>query len=163
MKWLRVAGAAPTSFAIDRERFAEATREALGDLEGIETPSADEVTMALTSRFEDAREARAIVRPPGLEVFVYALTDSLIVTVREPELLSDLPEPGRQLATISFEAKHILSSEDRSFEDACAGIEELLDRANSLLPSFWALRRGERGLRRDGRRRRLTRRRRFGT
>lgn len=68
----------------------------------------------------------------------------------------------RQLASYSFETKYVLNSEDESFEEACAAIEELLDRANELPPNFAALRRGERGLDHDGRRRRFVALRRLG-
>lgn len=143
---------APRPFALDRERFAAATREAFGELEGIDVYCEGGAALALTRRFGDAREAGAISCPAGVELIVYAIEDSLIVALREEELPIGLPVPMRQLATISFETKHVLNTADGSFEETCAAIEELLARATGLLPSFAALKRGERGLRRWRRR-----------
>jgi hypothetical protein len=103
----------------------------------------------------DALDAGAITGPPGVEVIVYALEDSVIVAVRDEQLPFELPVALRQLATYSFETKYVVNFDDRSFGEACAAIEELLQRASALLPSFEVLRRGERGLGRDGRRRRF--------
>jgi hypothetical protein len=149
------ARAALSRFTLDRERFERFSREEVGELLGIESGFEGGVARALEYRFHDAREAGAILCPPGLEVIVYGLDDSVIVAVREEELAFHLPVALRQLATYSFEIKYVLDQDDESFEEACAAIEELLARANALRPSFEALRRGERGLRRDGRRRRL--------
>jgi len=157
MKRPFAARAAPDSFALDRERFAAATREDFGELEGIDAYCEGGVALALSRRFGDAREAGAISGPPGIEMIVYGIEDSLIVALREEELPIELPVPMRQLATISFETKYVFNAADESFEEACAAIEELLARASALLPSFAALKRGERGLRRDGRRRRFRR------
>ena len=157
MKRPFAARAAPESFALDRERFAAATRADFGELEGIDPYCEGGVALALTRRFGDAREAAAISCPSGVEVIVYGIEDSLIVALREEELPIGLPVAMRQLASISFETKHILNAADESFEEACAAIEELLARASALLPSFAALKRGERGLGRDGRRRRFWR------
>lgn len=157
MKRPFAARAAPESFALDRERFAAATREDFGELEGVDGYCEGGVALALTRRFGDAREAGAISCPAGIEVIVYGIEDSLIVALREEELPIELPVPMRQLASISFETKYVLNGVDASFEEACAAIEALLARASALLPSFAALRRGERGLGRDGRRRRFGR------
>lgn len=157
MKRGRAARAAPEHFALDRQRFARVTRADFGELEGIDNYCEGGVARALSRRFGDALEARAVSCPPGIEVIVYAIEDSVIVAVREEELPIELPVAMRQLATLSFETKYVLNHEDGSFEEACAAIEELLARANALLPSFAALRRGERGLGRDGRRRRFGR------
>ena len=145
--------AAVAPFALDRERFARITREEFGELEGIDVNCEDGIGAALSHRFHDAREAGAITGPPGVEVIVYALEDSVIVAVREEELPFELPVALRQLATYSFEAKYVVNFDDESFGEACTAIEELLARASALLPSFEALCRGERGLGRDGRRR----------
>ena len=144
---------ADVPFALDRERFAATTREDFGELEGIDAYCEGGVAAALSRRFGDALEARAISGPPRVEVIVYAIEDSVIVAVREEELPIDLPVAMRQLATLSFETKYVFNPEDGSIEEACAAIEELLARASALLPRFAALRRGERGLGRDGRRR----------
>jgi len=149
--------AAVAPFALDRERFARITREEFGELEGIDAGCEDGVGAALSRRFHDALEAGAISGPPGVEVIVYALEDSVIVAVREEQLTFELPVALRQLATYSFETKYVVNFDDESFSEACAAIEELLARASSLLPSFEALRLGERGLGRDGRRRRFWR------
>jgi len=154
MERRRVARVAPVSFAFDRERFTRATREEFGELQGIDAYCEGGVAAALSNRFHDARDAQAITGPPGVEVIVYALDDSVIVAVREEELPTHLPVALRQLASYSFETKYVLNSEDGSFEEACAAIEELLRRASELLPSFAALRRGERRLDSDGCRRR---------
>lgn len=151
------ARAAPARFTLDRERFERFSRQEFGELLGVESGWEGGVARALEYRFHDAREAGAILCPPGLEVIVYGLDNSVIVAVREEEPVSHLPVALRQLATYSFEIKYVLNLGDESFEEACAAIEELLARANELLPSFEALRRGERGLRHDGRRRRLGR------
>lgn len=153
----RAARTAPDRFALDRERFAAATREEFGELEGIDDFCEDGVAMALSRRFGDAREAGALSCPPGVEVIVYAIEDSLIVAVREEKVPIELPVAMRQLATLSFETKYVFDHSDGSFGEACAAIEELLARATDLLPSFAALQRGERGLGRDGRRRRFGR------
>lgn len=147
------ARAARTDFALDRERFARATREELGALEGMFAGWEGGVAAALSSRLDDAREAGAIIGPPGLELIAYAVGDSVIVAVREEEPPWGLPVALRQLATYSFETKYVFNPEDESFEEACEAIEELLGRASALLASFEAMRRGERALDRDGRRR----------
>ena len=149
--------AAPMPFALDSERFAAATREEFGELEGIDVDCEDGIGAALSHRFHDALDAGAINGPPGVEVIVYALEDSVIVAVRDEQLPFELPVALRQLATYSFETKYVVDFDDRSFGEACEAVEELLQRASSLLPSFEALRRGERGLGRDGRRRRFVR------
>jgi hypothetical protein len=155
MKRSTAARAAPASFALDRERFARATREEFGELEGIDAYCDGGVAMALSRRFGDALEGQAVSGPPGVEVIVYAIEDSVIVAVREEKLPVDLPVAMRQLATLSFETKYVLDSGDSSFEETCAAVEALLARANDLLSSFAALQWGERGLGRDGRRRRF--------
>lgn len=157
MKRPLAARTAPEAFVLDRERFAAATREDFGELEGIDAYCEGGVALALTRRFGDARAAGAISCPTGIEAIVYGIEDSLIVALREEELPIELPVPMRQLATISFETKNILDAADQSFEEACAAIEEMLARASALLPSFAALKRGERTLCRDGRRRRFGR------
>ncbi len=149
--------AADVPFALDRERFAATTREDFGELEGIDGYCEGGVAAALSRRFGDALEAGAISGAPGVEVIVYAIEDSVIVAVREEELPIGLPVAMRQLATLSFETKYVFNPEDGGFEEACAAIEELLARASALLPSFEALRQGERALGRDGRRRRFWR------
>lgn len=161
MKRPFVRRAAAVPFVLDRERFARATREEFGELEGIDVDCEDGIGASLSHRFHDALDAGAIAGPPGVEVIVYSLEDSVIVAVRDDQLPSELPVALRQLATYSFEAKYVVNFEDRSFGEACAALEELLARASSLLPSFEALRRGERGLGRDGCRRRFWRLRRF--
>lgn len=155
MKRPRAARAAPTSFVLNRERFARATREEFGELEGIDAYREGGVAAALSHRFHDALDAGAIGGPSGVEVIVYALEDSVIVAVREEELPFNLPAPLRQLATYSFETKYVFDPENESFEEACAAIEELLAQANALLPSFEALRGGERVFGRRGVRRLL--------
>jgi hypothetical protein len=149
--------AAAVPFALDRERFAAATREEFGELEGIDVNCEEGIGAALSHRFHDALDAGAISGPPGVEVIVYSLEDSVIVAVCEEELRFELPVALRQLATYSFETKYVVNFDDRSFGEACAAIEELLARASALLPSYDALRRGERGLGRDGRRQRFWR------
>ena len=95
---------------------------------------------AIASRFYDAHEAAAIRGPSELEVIVYALeAESLIVAVRERELGRGLKEPLRQLASFSFDATDVACFGDDRFEECCAGITALLERANQLLPSFAVL------------------------
>jgi hypothetical protein len=142
--------AATGSFALDRGRFDEATREEFGELVGIDADCEGGVGRALELRFADASDAGAIFSPPGVEVIVYDLNDSLIVAVREVDLPRSLPVPLRQLATYSFETKYVIDYRDVSFEEVCRAIDELLAKANSLLPSFYALRLGEMALFRRG-------------
>lgn len=142
--------AATESFALDRGLFDEATREEFGELEGIDVDCEGGIGRALEHRFADASDAGAIVSPPGVEVIVYDLNDSLIVAVREVDLPRSLPVPLRQLATYSFETKYVIDYRDGSFEEVCRAIDELLTKANSLLPSFYALRLGERAYFRRG-------------
>jgi hypothetical protein len=99
----RRASAVP--FVLDRERFARATREEFGELEGIDALCEDGIGAALSRRFHDALEVGAISGPPGVEVIVYALEDSVIVAVRDDQLPFELPVALRQLATYSFETK----------------------------------------------------------
>ena len=101
---------------------------------------------ALENRFADASNSGAISGPPGVEVIVYGLDDSLIVALREVDLPRNLPVALRQLATYSFETKYVIDHRDSSFGEASAAIEELLAKANSILPSFYALLEGERAL-----------------
>ncbi|MBS1895475.1 MAG: hypothetical protein JST59_29600 [Actinobacteria bacterium] len=142
-------------FSLDRVRLAESDRKEFGEPEGVDFDSESGIGAALSERFHDAHTAGAITGPPGVEVIVYALEDSLIVAVREEQPRFGSPVAGRQLATHSFEAKYVVDPGDRSFGEACEAIEELLQRANGLLPSYEAMRRGERGLGPDGRRRRF--------
>lgn len=151
------ARAASKSFALDRERFACSTREEFDELLGIDSSFEGGIARALESRFYDAHEAGVIVGPPGVEAIVYSLGDSLIVAVREVDPPRNLPVALRQLATYSFETKYVIDHRDGSFEEACAAIEELLARASALLPSFVALRRGERAFAGSGIRRLLGR------
>lgn len=149
MKINRAARAAG-GFALDRERFAHYIRREHGELVGIDLLAESGFAAAIECRFCDAGEAEAIVAPPGLEVIVYALSDSLIVAVREVEVPVRLPVNLRQLATISFETKYVADSGNDSFEEACAVIEALFERASALLPSFRAMQRGERRIVRRG-------------
>jgi hypothetical protein len=153
MKRPFAAKAAPQLFALDRERFARFLREEFDELVGIDSGCEGGIARALEYRFHDAREAGAIAGPFGVEVIVYGLDDSVIVAVREVDLPRNLPVALRQLATYSFETKYVLDHRDESFEEACAAIEGLLARANALLPSFAALRRGEKALAGRGMRR----------
>lgn len=157
MKRRVAARAASKPFALDREHFARFNREMFDELVGIDPSCEGGIVRALEYRFHDAREAGAIFGPPGLEVIVYGLDDSLIVAVREVDLQPNPPVTLRQLATYSFEAKHVVDHRDESFEEACAAIEELLAKANALLPSFDAMRRGEKALANRGIRRALDR------
>jgi len=133
-------------FSLDRDRFSRHLRSEFGELVGLEVAfGCGDVSAAVESSFLDARDAGAILGPSGLEAVVYAYRDSLIVAVREIELPS-IPTPLRQLATYSFEARYVVDGERRGFDGACATVEDLLERANSLLPSFRALLCGETGL-----------------
>lgn len=143
------------TFRLDRVRFSRYLQDEFDELVGIEMDFEGGIAAAIESRFHDAREAGAILCPPGLEVIVYALDDSLIVAVREVDLPADLPVRLRQLATFSFETKYVIDCTDQSFEEGCAAIEELLVRATSLLPSFEALQSGERAPKQRGLRRLL--------
>lgn len=145
------ASATRAGFAFNRERFAQATRKGFGELEGLEVSCEGGIAVALSRRFHDAIEAGAISGPAGVEVIVYAVEDSVIVAVREGELPRNLSVPMRQLATYSFETKSVVDGQDGSFDEACEAIEELLRRAGELLPSFAALRAGERKLGPGGR------------
>jgi hypothetical protein len=140
------ARAADKPFALDRDRFEHVSRTEYGSPTGIEPGFEGGIATALECRFHDARDAGAIAGPPGVEAIVYGLEDSVIVAVREEDLPRDLPVPLRQLATCSLEVKYVFDHRDGSFEEACAAIEELLARASALLPSFDALRRGEKAL-----------------
>jgi hypothetical protein len=149
------ARAAPRPFVLDRERFGRFADRQFGEPVGIESGCEGGIATALERRFHDAREAGAISGPPGVEAIVYGLGASVIVAVREIELPREAPVALRQLATYAFEAKYVVDHSDESFEEACAAIEELLGRASALLPSFEALRRGERAFGRRGARRLL--------
>jgi len=153
MKGARAANAAPESFALDRKIFAKVTRKEFGELLGVDISCDGGPAAGIWTRFYEALEARAVSSPPGLEMIVYAIEDSLIVAVREEEPPVHLPCAARQLATHSFETKYILDAQDGSFDEACAAIEELLSRGNSLLPSFQAMLNGESALVDRGRRR----------
>ena len=141
---------APTSFTLDRRRFAGLVRKDLGELTGIEAGFEGGIAAALDSRFRDALDAGAISSPPGIEAIVYGLDDALIVAVREVDLPRDLPFSLRQLATNSIETKYIIDHRDGSFDELCAALDELLSKASALLPSFEAMRRGEQKLARRG-------------
>jgi hypothetical protein len=107
------------------------------ELFGFESSDERGFAAAVASRFDDAHEAAAIRGPSNLEVIVYAHRDeTLIVAVRERELPSYLKEPLRQLASFSFDATDVARFGDDRFEECCAGITALLERANQLLPSF---------------------------
>jgi hypothetical protein len=135
------------SFALNREKFECHLRAECGGIEGIDASFGGDIAQGLENRFHDARDAGAITGPIGVEPIVYALGDSLIVAVREEDLPRNLAFPSRQLATYSFEAKYVVDPRDGSFEEACAAVEELLIKASALLPSFAALRKGERARR----------------
>lgn len=136
-------------FRLDQERFALYLTHEYGQPVGIEADRQSVLSLGITERFLDAREAEALVGPRGLTPMVYAVEDSLIVTVREEEPPA-LPVALRQLATSSVEARYFAGLYDETFEGCCASIEALLRYANELLPSFAALQRGERRLRRRG-------------
>lgn len=148
--------AAGAAFTLDRGRLARFLEEEAGEVEGVDGYTEDGIAGALSRRFLDARDARALRLPPGVEVIVYGMEDSVIVALRDerPRHL-ELPVSLRQLATYSLETRHVIDERDGSFEEACAAIEELLRLAGELMPSFEALRWGERRLGPDGRRRRL--------
>lgn len=136
-------------FRLDRDRFAQHLRREFGELVGLEGGfESGGTASAIESRVSDARDAGAILGPPGVEVVVYGLDDSMIAAVREIEL-PPIPTPLRQLATCSFEVKYLVAHDEEAFDGLCATVEKLLGRASALLPSFHALLAGERSLRRS--------------
>lgn len=131
-------------FRLDPERFASQLIASGQEMFGIDSDDDRGFAAAVSTRFDDAKQAEAILGPEELEVMVYAINPhGLIVAVRERELPSDFRLPLRQLATFSFDATEVACYGDESFEECCAAINELLDRANDLLPSFMALRAAE--------------------
>ena len=131
-------------FWLDSERLSAYVISNGEELFGFDSSDERGLGPAIASRFHDAHEAAAIRGPSELEVIVYTVAaDSLIVAVRERGLPRHLEEPLRQLATFSFDATEVACYGDDRFEECCAGITVLLQRANRLLPSFTALRDAE--------------------
>jgi hypothetical protein len=94
---------------------------------------------AIVARFEEAERAKAILGPPGVQPVLYPIArDWLIAAVRER---SCEESPRRQIATRSFDAFEVACPGDERFEECCAGIEAVLERADALLPAFRAMRR----------------------
>lgn len=134
----------PTQFRLDRERFSKHLIDGHDERFGINSAHEEGFARAILDRFNDAGEAGAIHGPDDFEAMLYApAIDSLLVAVRERTLPESLRWPLRQLASFSFETSEVAVFGDESFEECCAAIEELLDRANALLPSLAALREAE--------------------
>jgi hypothetical protein len=132
-------------FRLDGGRLASHLIASGGERFGIDSDDERGFAAAVATRFADAKQAEAIRGPAELEVMVYAINPhGLIVALRERELPSERRLPLRQLATYSFDADEVACYGDERFEECCAAINELLDRANALLPSFLAMRAGER-------------------
>lgn len=95
---------------------------------------------AAVARFYVAEAAGAIAGPPEARVHVYALNSrALIVAVRKVPPPAHLSWPLRQVATYQFDADEIAPPGDSSFKTCVAGLQELLARANVLLPDLRAL------------------------
>jgi hypothetical protein len=95
---------------------------------------------AAVARFYVAEAAEAIRGPIDAKVHLYALNSrALIVGVRKVPPPAHLSWPLRQLATYQFDADEIAPPGDSSFKTCVAGLEELLARANALLPDLRAL------------------------
>jgi hypothetical protein len=95
---------------------------------------------AITARFEDAREAGAILAPPGVEAHIYPLGyEALILAVRETQLPPTARWPLRQVATFAFDPGEVAGFGDESFEACCTALRELLRRAEALLPALAAV------------------------
>ena len=136
-------------FRLDCGRLAGHLIASDGERFGIDSEDERGFAAAVATRFADAKQAGAIGGPAELEVMVYATNPhGLIVALRERELPNDRRLPLRQLATYSFDADEVACYGDERFEECCAAINELLDRANALLPSFTAMRAAERSERR---------------
>ena len=138
------------AFKLDRERFSalliRENEERCGVVIGAATSLAQAYGVelgfaaAIAARFDDAIRAEAVRGPADIEAAVYPVgRDLLIVAVRE----MDPGLPQRQLASICFEAREIACFGDERFAECCVGIEALLERANELLPSFFAMREAE--------------------
>ncbi|HEX8959847.1 MAG TPA: hypothetical protein VF770_08495 [Solirubrobacterales bacterium] len=131
--------AAPQRFHLDSARLAAHLVAEEDELFGFGEHEHGHAA-AIASRFRDAEEAGAIYGPPEIEVVPYAVDhETLILAIRERELPRGLPWPLRQVATLSFEASEIASFGDASFEACRAGLAELLERANALLPHLAAI------------------------
>jgi hypothetical protein len=129
-------------FKLDRERFADYLIASGVERFGFNCAAGIHFGEAIAARFEDAERANAILGPPAAQPVLYPVArDWLLAAVRER---SCGESPQRQLATRSFDAFEVACHGDERFEECCAGIEAVLDRASALLPSFAALRRGER-------------------
>ena len=95
---------------------------------------------AVVARFDDAWESGAILAPPGVTAVLYSLDPTtLILALRETELPPTLRWPLRQVATFSFEVDEIACFGDESFTECCSALQELLRRADALLPDLAAL------------------------
>lgn len=133
---------ATEGFKLDRERFAEHLIASGVERFGFNCAAGVHFGETIAARFDEAERAHAILGPPGVQAVLYPVArDWLIAAVRER---SSDESPARQLATRSFEAFEVACHGDERFEECCAGIEAVLERASALLPSFAALRRGER-------------------
>jgi hypothetical protein len=129
-------------FKLDRERFADYLVRSGVERFGFSCAAGVHFGEAIAARFDDAERANAILGPPGVQPALYPVArDWLIAAVRERS--SEEP-PQRQLASRAFDAFGVAIHGDERFEECCTGIEAVLDRASALLPSFAALRRGER-------------------
>lgn len=97
------------------------------------------VGRAVSAAFADAVDAAAIGGIDGLEVEVYAVNDSVLVTVRETNLIGRT----RSIASPLIEVKAIAEWGESSFEEMRAAINALLERANNLVPKLRLLQAAE--------------------
>jgi hypothetical protein len=131
---------APARFRLYRDRLAADLIERGIEPWGFDNQHPGGFAAAVASRFAEARESGAILAPVGVKVFLYPLgSNALILALREAELPPAVGWPLRQVATVSFEVDEVACFGDESFGECCRGLEELLRRAESLMPALAAV------------------------
>lgn len=128
------------AFKLNRELFSALLVRENEERFGFDSGDELGFAAAIAARFDDATRAEAVCGPADVEAAAYPVgRDLLIVAVRE----TDPGPPQRQLASFCFEAREIACFGDERFAECCVGIEALLERANELLSSFFAMREAE--------------------
>lgn len=115
----------PATFTLDRRRLAAHQEHEHAVTLGVSESMPGGLTGSLCERLKEANEG-AITGPEGYEVHAYSIDDgdlTILVSAASGPRVSHEP----------IEAKHIRPTPEGSFEELCATIEWILERANPML------------------------------
>lgn len=130
-----MARVAPEAFRLKRSTLLARVRADYGSAEGINNYEEEGLAGALDRRVRDAVECGAVSGPENTEVQTYAVSDSLVVCVREQTI--PLGTQLRQVATFSLEARDFVA--DTTYAASRDAVEAVLEHATNLLPLLRAL------------------------